>query len=203
MNAVCAGFVFSIGVTAPLVSCGMYKNILIIGTETYSNITDYSHRDCVFFGDGAGAVILGESELGWIFTEIKSDGSGTGFSGFNCGLDTKYKTIPREVREQALKVLPNSIRSVLSQTNLSTDDISMFIPHQASINVLREIATEVGLSTDKIKAVMGKYGNIAGASIPIALDDAFKKGEVKDGDKLLLTAIGSGWSWGSLVVNHE
>ena len=203
MNAVCAGFVFSIGVTAPLISCGMYKNILLIGAETYSNITDYTHRNCVFFGDGAGAVVLGQSEKGWIFTEIKSDGSGTGFSGFNCGLDTKYKTEPREVRDQAIKVLPDSIRSVLKQTDLKPYDITMFIPHQASINVLRDIAREVGLPTHKIKAVMEKYGNIAGASIPIALDDAFKKNQIHDGDKLLLTAIGSGWSWGSLVVNHE
>ena len=203
LNAVCAGFVFSVGITAPLVSCGMYKNILIVGTETYSNITDYTHRNCVFFGDGAGAVVLGQSEKGWIFTEIKSDGSGTGFSGFNCGLDTKYVTEPRQVREQALKVLPDSIKSVLKKTNLSTSDISMFIPHQASINVLKEIAEEVGLPTEKIKAVMEKYGNIAGASIPIVLDEVFKKQEVNTGDKLLLTAIGSGWSWGSLVVNHE
>jgi 3-oxoacyl-[acyl-carrier-protein] synthase-3 len=203
INAVCAGFVFSVGITAPLISSGMYRNILVVGSETYSNIIDYSHRDSIFFGDGAGAIILGQSEKGWIFTEIKSDGSGTGFSGFNCGLNTKYKTTPREVREQALKVLPDSIRSVLSKTNTSIDDISIFIPHQASINVLKEIAVEVGLPVDKIKAVMEKYGNIAGASIPIALDDAFKNGEVKDGDKLLLTAIGSGWSWGSLLINHE
>ena len=78
-----------------------------------------------------------------LVSEIKSDGSGTGFSGFNCGLDTKYKTTPREVREQAIKVLPDSIRSVLKQTDLKPYDISMFIPHQASINVLRDIAREV------------------------------------------------------------
>ena len=203
INAVCAGFLFSIGVVAPLISCGMYKNILIVATEAYSKITDYSHRDCVFFGDGAGAVILSQSEKGWMFTKIKSDGSGTGFSGFNCELNAKYKTTPNEVRDQALKVLPESIKFVLKETNLKPEDISLVIPHQAGIKVLQKIIEEVDIPVHKMKSVMDRYGNIAGASIPIALDDAFKNNEVKDGDKLLLTAIGSGWNWGSIIINNE
>tara|TARA_Y100000593_G_C4316758_1_gene341348 strand:- start:1797 stop:2738 length:942 start_codon:yes stop_codon:yes gene_type:complete len=203
INAVCAGFLFGFGVSAPFISCGMYKNVLLIGTETYSNITDYEDRNCVFFGDGAGAVILGQSENGWIFTEMKSNGSGTGSTGFNCPVGGTYNTIPVEVKNQAMKVLPDCIKSVLKQTNLDASDISLFIPHQASINVLKDIAVEVGLSTDKLVAVMSDYGNIAGASIPIALDEVMKNNQIKKGDKLLLTAIGSGWSWGSIVLNYE
>jgi 3-oxoacyl-[acyl-carrier-protein] synthase-3 len=203
INAVCAGFVFSLGVAAPLISSGMYKNILIIATEAYSKITDYSHRNCVFFGDGAGAVVLGYSNKGWIYTELQSNGSGTGATGFNCSLDEKYTTIPSEVWDQAVSVLPDSITSVLDKTNLKPEDISLFVPHQASNKLLKLIASKVGIPEEKVKTVMHKYGNIAGASIPIAFDEARRNKEVCKGDKLLFTAIGSGWSWGSIVIHYE
>ena len=203
INAVCAGFVFGFGVAAPMISSGMYKNVLVIATEAYSKITDYNHRNCVFFGDGAGAVVLGHSDKGWIHTELQSNGSGTGDTGFNCPLDKKYTTIPNEVWNQAVGVLPDSINSVLNNTNLSASDISLFVPHQASINMLKLIASKVGIPEDKVKTVMHKYGNIAGASIPIAFDEARKNNEVSKGDTLLFTAIGSGWSWGSIVINYE
>ena len=186
-----------------MISSGMYKNVLVIATEAYSKITDYNHRNCVFFGDGAGAVVLGHSDKGWIHTELQSNGSGTGDTGFNCPLDKKYTTIPNEVWNQAVGVLPDSINSVLNNTNLSASDISLFVPHQASINMLKLIASKVGIPEDKVKTVMHKYGNIAGASIPIAFDEARKNNEVSKGDTLLFTAIGSGWSWGSIVINYE
>ena len=203
INAVCAGFIFGFEVASSLINSGIYKNILLVGTETYSRITDYTHRNCVFFGDGAGAVVLAPSEKGWVFTELKSNGGGTGSTGFECSVDRPYTTMPGQVKDQALKVLPDSIRSVLHKADISPSEVALFIPHQASINILRQIAFEVGISVEKIKCVMHKYGNIAGASIPIALDDAIKNGEIKAGDKILLTAIGSGWSWGSILVNYE
>ena len=103
----------------------------------------------------------------------------------------------------ATSKLPNSIKNILKNNNVKIEDISMFFPHQASINMLKKIAKEVGLKENKIKLVMDRYANIAGASIPIALDDAVQKKEIKLGDTLLLTAIGSGWSWGSIVVKYE
>ena len=203
INAVCAGFVFAMGVAAPMISSGMYKNILIIGTEAYSKITDYTHRNSVFFGDGAGAVVLGFSNKGWMHSQLHSNGGGTGDTGFNCPLDEKYTTIPNQVWDQAVRVLPDSINDILNKTNLGPEDISLFVPHQASLNMLKLIASKVGIPVDKVKTVMHKYGNIAGASIPIALDEAKKNNEFKKGDTILLTAIGSGWSWGSIVVNYE
>ena len=82
-------------------------------------------------------------------------------------------------------------------------DIDLIIPHQASINMLKLIASKVGLPENKLKTIMHKYGNVAGASIPIALSEALENNEIKKGDKILLTAIGSGWSWGSIVLNYE
>ena len=203
INAVCAGFVFALGIAAPLISKGTYKNILIIGSETYSKITDYTSRDCIFFGDGAGAVVLSSSDKGWVYVDIKSNGGGTGNTGFTCPLNGTYTTVPREVKEQAVKVLPKAIKSVLEANNVKPTEINHFIPHQAGINMLKTITNESGIPEDRLKTVMGMYGNIAGASIPIALDDAFKENEIKKGDLILLTAIGSGWSWGSILLNHE
>ena len=203
INAVCSGFIFAMHMCAPMISTKMYKNILIIGTETYSRITDWKNKNCVFFGDGSGALILSTSEKGWTYSEIHSNGSGTGFTGFNCPLDETYNTNPKEVWDAALTFLPKSIKNVLKGANLDVSDISMFFPHQASINMLKRISTDVGLEHKKIKKVMNKYGNIAGASIPIALGDAIENKEIRKGDKLLLTAVGSGWSWGSMVINYE
>lgn len=203
INAVCAGFVFAMHLAAPLISNGAYKNIMIIGAETYSKITDWTDRNSVFFGDGAGAVILTTSEKGWISSKIKSDGSGTGSTGFTCPLIGKYKTNPREVWEAATGRLPTSITEVLEQSGLTKDDIDIFVPHQASIHMLKDIAGKVEIPENKVKTVMDRYGNIAGASIPIALDDAFKNKEIARGDKILLSAIGSGWSWGSMVIAYE
>ena len=203
INAVCAGFVFAMNICAPMISSKQYKNILIIGTEAYSRITDWTNRNCVFFGDGAAAIILGQSQKGWLYGVINSNGNGTGATGFSCPLDSTYSTNPKEVWDAAVTLLPDSIRGVLAETNLTVDDIKMFFPHQASINMLKEICTQVGLEHSKIKKVMHKYGNIAGASIPIALHDALSNNEITKGDKILLTAVGSGWSWGSIVMNYE
>jgi len=203
LNAVCAGFVFALHMATPLISCGTYKNVMIIGSEVYSKITDWSHRNCVFFGDGAGALILGESKKGWIASQINSNGSGTGSTGFTCPLDGKYTTNPKEVWDAATSLLPGSIESILKMSGVNKEDINIFIPHQASVHMLLDIAKQVGLDEKKLKKVMHKYANIAGASIPIALDDAFSNGEIHIGSKILLSAIGSGWSWGSVVINYE
>ena len=96
-----------------------------------------------------------------------------------------------------------SIKKVLSNSNTNLTDIKMLIPHQPSINILKLIAKEVGLPMSKVKTVMDKYANIASSSIPIALEDAIKNKEVNSGDQLLLTGIGSGWSWGSLIIKYK
>ncbi len=181
----------------------MYKNVLVIATEAYSKITNWNHKHSVFFGDGAGAVVLGQSNKGWLYSELLANGNGTGMTGFNLNPGETFNMIGKEVWDQAVKVLPPSIKSVLEKTETNVSDIKMLVPHQPSINILKIVAGEVGLPMDKVKTVMHKYANIAGASIPIALDEAIKSGEIVKGDKILLTAIGSGWAWGSILVNNE
>lgn len=203
VNAVCAGFVYALSIACPLITTKTYKNILVIGTETYSKITNWEHRNCVFFGDGAGAVVIGESNKGWMSVELNANGQGTGMTGFSLDPGGTYVTNPKEVWDQAVTVLPLSIKQILSNNNLSPRDIDHFVPHQASINMLKLIAQEVGLEEGKLKTVMEKYANIAGASIPIVLDDINKQNLIKPKHKLLLTAIGSGWAWGSVIINYE
>ena len=203
INAVCSGFVYAITLGSSLISSKAFKNILIIATESYSTHTDFSDQHSVFFGDGAGAVIISESEKGWIYSEINSNGKGTGMTGFVMPLDKPFIMRGKEVWDQAISVLPDSIESVLEGTKLTIDDIKMVVPHQPSINILKIIAEKKNIPFNKVKTVMDKYANIAGSSIPIALDESIENGEIEKGDKILLTAIGSGWTWGSLIVNYE
>lgn len=203
INAVCAGFVYAMSFASTLISAGIYKNILIVASETYSKHTNLNDRHCVFFGDGAGAVVLGPSKNSWMVSEISSNGNGTGMTGFRMPLDKPFEMIGKEVWEQATKVLPESIKIVLKEANLTADDINMLVPHQPSINILKLVAKDVGLPMDKVKTVMDKYGNIAGASIPIALDDAIKSGEITHGDNILLSAVGAGWAWGSMIIKYN
>ena len=203
VNAVCSGFIYAITLGSSLISSKGFKNILIIATESYSTHTDFNDQHSVFFGDGAGAVVLGESERGWIYSEINSNGSGTGMTGFVMPLDKPFIMRGKEVWDQAISTLPISINSVLEGTNLTINDIKMVVPHQPSINILKIVAGKNNIPFEKIKTVMDKYGNIAGASIPIALDEALSDKEIEKGDLILLTAIGSGWTWGSTIINYQ
>jgi 3-oxoacyl-[acyl-carrier-protein] synthase-3 len=203
VNAVCSGFVYAMTMGASFIGSGMYNNVLIIATEAYSKITDWNHKHCVFFGDGAGAVVLGKSERGWISSEILANGNGTGMTGFILEHGQKFNMNGKEVWEQAVKVLPQSIKSILKKNNTNISEISLLIPHQPSINILKIVAHEVGIPMEKVKTVMHKYANIAGASVPIAFHEAKEEGQIKKGDKILFTAIGSGWTWGSILINYE
>lgn len=200
INAVCSGFVYAINLVSPLISFGVYKNVLIIATEVYSKITNWDDQHCVFFGDGAGAVVIGTSIDGWISCESNANGKDTGMTGFKLPIGEPFVMKGKEVWNQAIKVLPQSIKNILKISNTNINDVDLIVPHQPSINILKIIANELGIPMSKVKTVMDKYANIAGASIPIALDDAVKNGEIKKGDTIVLTAVGSGWTWGSTIL---
>jgi 3-oxoacyl-[acyl-carrier-protein] synthase-3 len=203
INAVCAGFVYAMSFASTLISSGIYKKILIVASETYSKHTNVHDRNCVFFGDGAGGLVLGTSKNGWNVSNIASNGNGSGMTGFRMPLSDPFTMKGKEVWEQAIRVLPESIKLVMEEAELEVSDIKMLVPHQPSINILKVVAKEVGMSMDNVKLVQHKYGNIAGASIPIALNDAFENNEIEKGDKIVLSAVGSGWAWGSMVINYE
>jgi 3-oxoacyl-[acyl-carrier-protein] synthase-3 len=203
INAVCSGFVYALNFATPLISYGVYKNILIIATEAYSKITNWDDQHCVFFGDGAGAVVLGNTDKGWISFESNANGKDTGMTGFNLPLNSPFIMKGKEVWNQASKVIPESIKSVLKISGLNIEDIDLIIPHQPSINILKNIAKDLGIPMSKVKTIMDRYANIAGASIPIALDESIQNLEIKEDSTILLTAIGSGWTWGSTVISYK
>ena len=185
---------------APLISFGVYKNVLIIATEAYSKVTNWNDKHCVFFGDGAGAVIIGSSSDGWISCENSANGKDTGMTGFNLPIGGPFTMKGKEVWDQAIKVIPESVKNILKISNVDINDVKMVVPHQPSINILKIIAEDLKIPMSKVKTVMDKYANIAGASVPIALDDAVKNNEINKDDIIILTAIGSGWTWGSTIL---
>lgn len=200
INAVCSGFVFAVNFVSPLISYGVYRNVLIIATEAYSKVTNWNDQHCVFFGDGAGAIVLGNSIDGWISCDSNSNGRDTGMTGFTLPIGEPFVMRGKEVWNQAIKVIPSSVRKVLELSNTTIDEVSMIIPHQPSINILKLIANDLEVPMEKVKTVMDKYANIAGSSIPIALDDALQNNQIKKGDILVFAAVGSGWTWGSSIL---
>lgn len=186
LNAVCSGFVYALSIASEL----PYKNILVIGVDKFSTITDWDHRDCVFFGDGAGAAVVS----GRACYFIGSDGSGR--DAFKCERKGTFEMIGKEVYKAGLNYLPYVINKVLEKRGVTIDDIDWMLPHQASKRMLEELAKEVGIPFRKVLTNMEKYGNTAAASIPILLAE----NQFTPSDLLLLVSIGSGWTYGAMIV---
>lgn len=201
INSVCTGFLYGLNIASPLIHAGAYKNILLIASETYSKITDKSSRECVYFGDGSGAVVLSRSGTGWISTEVYSDGKGK--EAFTTPIGGNWEMKGKEVFEAGILNLPLAIDSILKENRLSISIVDYLVPHQPGIKMLEVVANKVGLPFEKVVTVMDKYANIAAASIPIALDTLVKSGKLENGDILLLASVGSGWTWGAGLIKWD
>jgi len=189
VNAVCSGFLYAMSIADAFLSMGTYKNALIIGADTFSKITDWTNRDAVFFGDGAGAAIFtfgGETHF-----RLYSDGRGR--DGFVA--ERFFKMNGRAVYDAAVTFLPKAIGEVLDDAGLTVEDIDMMIPHQPGIGVLKETAMRIGLPFEKVKTNMEWYANTAAATIPILLDEVRPKEGI-----ILFAAMGSGWTYGAAVL---
>ncbi|KKL22021.1 hypothetical protein LCGC14_2439600 [marine sediment metagenome] len=193
INAVCSGFVYAMDMAQKYLND--YKNILIIGTDTFSQITDWNHRDCVFFGDGAGAVVVTQ---GSNLYHSKLGADGRGQHDFETRHGGTFIMDSKAVYVAGTTFLPEIINQVLEYADITIKDIDWFLPHQGSITMLKEIARCIGLPLEKMKTNMKFYGNTAGASIPILLDECKK--EFQPGNRILLAAIGSGWAYGAIIL---
>ena len=217
LAAVCSGFLFGMSVGSQYIASGVYDNVLVIGADTFSRITDWSNRNCVFFGDGAGAAILthtsGNDNEGFLAFRLYSDGRGKWNFTIPAGgseYPASEKTIKeglhyfqmngKAVYETGIKVLPIAISQVLNDTNLTINEIDFMIPHQPSINLLKKTAEIIGLPFDKVFTNMDKYANTSGGTIPILLDEVNRAGKLIKGHKILFAAIGSGWTWGASII---
>ena len=213
--AVCSGFLYGMSVACQFIASGVYDNVLVIGSDTFSRITDWSNRDCVFFGDGAGAAVLSHADdsEGFLAFRLYSDGKGrnnftipAGGSELPASSDTVEKKLHfyqmngRAVYDTATKVLPAVIREVLTDSGISVDDVKYLIPHQPSLNILKDTARIIGLPFSKVKSNMLKYANTSAGNIPILLDEVNRDGGIKKGDIILFAAVGSGWTYGAAVI---
>lgn len=214
VSAVCSGFLYAMSIASQYISSGTYKNILVIGADTFSKITDWTRRDCVFFGDGAGAAVFSHNSKnsGLQNFRLFSDGrgkwnftipaGGSEIPASNKSLEEKlhyFKMNGREVYNTATRVLPKVINMVLKDLSLTIDDIDYMIPHQPSIKILEKTAEIIGLDRKKLMTNMDKYANTSGATIPILLDEVNKSGKLKKNKLILFAAVGSGWTYGASI----
>jgi 3-oxoacyl-[acyl-carrier-protein] synthase-3 len=194
VNAVCSGYLYAMDIVASMIFRGPYNKALVIGVDMFSKITDWTRRDCVFFGDGAGATVfgLGDSLLS---IRLYSDGRGNGFSAPHDGC---YDMDGRAVYNKAVSELPVAIEHVLEEAEITIDDIDLMIPHQPSIRILKETAKRIGLPWGKVMTNMDRYANTAAGTIPILLDEVRKDGKLKG--NVLFAAMGAGWTWGAAIL---
>ncbi len=197
LNAVCTGFLYGLSVGSQFIASGTYKKVLVIGVDIFSRITDWNDRSCVFFGDGAGAVVLTKGE-GILAINIYADGRGK--EAFSVHNGSYFQMQNKMIYETAPVVLSQSIMTVLEQCDMTVDDIDVVVPHQPSIEILRLMADKIGLPFEKVMTNMDRYANTSAASVPIMLDEACREGRIKNGDTVVLVAVGSGWTWGAALL---
>lgn len=216
VGAVCAGFVYAL-VTAIGMMRGFahYKNVLVIGAETYSRILDWNDRStCVFFGDGAGAVVLSETKApGYLSHFLMNDGTGAEVIKFPAGgsrLPASVQTVSdglhafqmdgRKVWDFAIEAFPEAVKKSCEYAGCEVREIDMLISHQANINIIQKSMEALRLPIEKTHTTIRDTANTSGASIPIALDDAFRSGKLKNNDLLSMVGFGGGLSWGSVLI---
>jgi len=213
LQAVCSGFVFAMANADALIRSGQARRILVIGAETFSRILDWTDRTtCVLFGDGAGAVVLEAQEQadsidgrGIITSHLRSDGSHKSKLYVDGG-PSSTQTVGhvrmegREVFKHAVGMVTDVIEDAFRAANIEADDIDWFVPHQANKRIIDASARKLGISEDKVVITVQDHGNTSAASIPLALDTACRDGRVKQGNLVLLEAMGGGFTWGSVLV---
>ena len=198
INAVCTGFVYGVQIATNFIKSGLYKNILLVATESYSKITDWNHRNSVFFGDGAGAVVISESNEGWIATDIYGDIDIP--QAFTCHIGSKFDMNGSGVYNFATTVLPRAIKWAMEKYDIEKEDIKWMIPHQPGHRILFKTSELLDFPLYKIMFNMKNHANTASASIPMALDKLYKEGKISNGDLLMLPSVGAGWTYGVSIV---
>lgn len=213
LQAVCSGFVFAITTADNYIKAGSAKRILVIGAETFSRILDWEDRTtCVLFGDGAGAIVLEAQEgvglsndRGILTSHLRSDGSHREKLYVDGG-PSSTQTVGhlrmqgREVFKHAVAMITDVIEDAFSATGLTAEDIDWFIPHQANRRIIDASAKKLNIASDKVVLTVDQHGNTSAASIPLAIDVAVNDGRLKEGDLVLLEAMGGGFTWGAVLV---
>jgi len=204
LGAVCSGFAYALHVAAQMVATGANRHVLVIGAETFSRVLNWDDRStAVLFGDGAGAVIVGEvSEGGYLGGILGADGAGGELLCVTRSGDcpgTIYQN-GREVYKFAVQIMGEIALRAVEATGLTPEDIDLLVPHQANIRIIDKAAERIGLPREKVVVNLDRYGNTSAASIPLALDEAAKAGRLEPGSLLVLVGFGAGLTWGANVL---
>lgn len=213
MQAVCSGFVYAMATADMYIRGGMARRVLVIGAETFSRILDWKDRTtCVLFGDGAGALVLEAAEgegtvadRGVLTAHLRSDGSHKEKLYVDGGPSTTgtvghLRMEGREVFKHAVGMITDVIEAAFDATGTTAEDLDWLVPHQANRRIIDGSARKLGIPTEKVVVTVDLHGNTSAASIPLALSVALDDGRIKQGDLVMLEAMGGGFTWGALLV---
>jgi 3-oxoacyl-[acyl-carrier-protein] synthase-3 len=210
--AVCSGFLYAVQVVDSMIRSGVAKRALVIGAETFSRILDWEDRTtCVLFGDGAGAIVLEAQDTaddggrGILTTKLHADGRHNELLYVDGGVSTtgtvgKLRMKGREVFRHAVTNLASVMTESLAMAGLSSDQVDWVVPHQANARILDATARKLGLAAGKVVVTVDQHANTSAASVPLALDVAVRDGRVRQGQIVVLEAMGGGFTWGAAVI---
>ncbi len=209
IQAVCSGFVYALNIADNFIKSGQVKNALVIGADALSRIVDWKDRNtCILFGDGAGAVLIQathDGKSGILASNLHSDGSLNNLLKTSGGTSLNQQSgfinmAGKEVFKHAVDKMSKSVLAALKQAGLTSKDINLLVPHQANLRILNAVAEKLELSQEQVVVTVLEHANTSAASIPLALDHAFKSKRIKDNDIIVLEALGGGLTWGSIVL---
>ena len=209
VQAVCTGFIYALATADKFVASGSHRCALVVGAEVFSRLLDWNdRRTCVLFGDGAGAVIVKQSEKpGILSSHLHSDGSqghilrvAAGLSGGEVRGHPFLEMDGVAVFKLAVRVLDKSAEEALAHNGFAATDLDWFIPHQANIRIIDSIAEKIGLPKERVIRTVARHGNTSAASVPLALDTAVRDARIQPGQLVLLQGVGGGMTWGSVLL---
>lgn len=217
ISAACTGFVYILSIAKAFIESGMKKNVLIIGAEKLSAITDYTDRGtCILFGDGAGAALICATEnKDEAIIDIHTGADGTYADLLmtpNGGTGSPHDALEGEAAfcymqmkgnetfKVAVRTLTKDVVEILADNNISSETVKHFIPHQANYRIIKAVGDALKMKDEQVVLTVAKYGNTSGASIPMAMNDVYESGKLKAGELMLLDAFGGGLTWGSALV---
>ncbi|MBY0144795.1 beta-ketoacyl-ACP synthase III [Neobacillus niacini] len=199
VSAACAGFMYGIVTGKQFVESGVYKHVLVVGVEKLSKVTDWNDRNtAVLFGDGAGAVIVGEVSEGRGILSFELGADGTGAK--HLYQDEYIIMNGREVFKFAVRQMGESCINVLEKAGLTKEDVDFLIPHQANIRIMEASRQRLELPIEKMSKTVHKYGNTSAASIPISIVEELEAGKIKDDDLIVMVGFGGGLTWGAIAI---
>ena len=219
LSAACSGYIYGLETGATFIRSGQYNKVMVIGVDTMTSILDFKDRDtCVIFGDGGGGVILEptQNDTGILDSILHMDGNGGEYlivPGGGSRIPATVESVKsrqhfikqdgKTVYKFAIRGMADVSEEILSRNNLSGEDIALFIPHQANKRIIDAAAERCGISSEKVLINIDRYGNTTAGTIPIAMNEAVEKNQIKDGDYILLASFGAGFTWGSILIKWE